>query len=195
VFDTSEELASHLVDTKIDLGVLAWWPKIIKSPLLETPRLGFVNTHPSLLPSNRGKHYNFWAIVEEASFGVSLHCVDSGIDSGDIVAQQRIAYDWCDNGGSLYRKAQEAMVDLFRATYPSLRKGQFPRYPQDMNKGSFHLASELEQTSHLELDASYRGREVLNLLRARTFPGHPGCWFEDNGERFEVRIDIRRAEK
>ncbi len=195
VFDTSERLVSHLASTKIDLGVLAWWPKIIKTQLLEIPRLGFINTHPSLLPFNRGKHYNFWAIVEEAPFGVSLHCVDGGIDSGDIVAQQRIVYDWCDNGGSLYGRAQEAMVNLFRATYPKLREGQFPRFPQDINRGSFHRASELEQTSRLNLDSSYCGREMLNLLRARTFPGHPGCWFEENGEKYEVRIEIRRTEK
>lgn len=195
VFDTNEALAAQLVNAQIDLGVLAWWPKIIKTQLLELPRLGFINTHPSLLPYNRGKHYNFWAIVEEAPFGVSLHCVDDGIDSGGIVAQHSIAYDWCDTGGTLYGKAQEAMVSLFRSTYPNLREGQFPRYPQETNSGSFHRASELEPISHLQLEASYRGRDILNLLRARTFPGYPGCWFEENGERYEVRIEIRRAEK
>jgi methionyl-tRNA formyltransferase len=195
VFDTNEALAAQLVNAQIDLGVLAWWPKIIKAQLLGLPRLGFINTHPSLLPYNRGKHYNFWAILEEAPFGVTLHCVDDGIDTGDIVAQDRIAYDWCDTGASLYGKAQEVMVGLFRTTYPNLRQGEIPRYPQDTNSGSFHRASELELASHLQLEASYRGREVLNLLRARTFPGHPGCWFEENGERYEVRIEIRRTEK
>lgn len=195
VFDTSEALTAHLEKIQIDLGVLAWWPRIIKTQLLELPRLGFINTHPSLLPYNRGKHYNFWAIVEQAPFGVSLHCVDEGIDSGDLVAQQPIAYDWCDTGGSLYEKAQVAMVNLFRATYPSLRQGQFPRYPQNLSNGSIHRASELEPASRLQLEASYRGKDLLNLLRARTFPGYPGCWFEENGERYEVRIEIRRVEK
>jgi methionyl-tRNA formyltransferase len=195
VFDTNEALAAQLANSEIDLGVLAWWPKIIQGQLLELPRLGFINTHPSLLPYNRGKHYNFWAIVEEAPFGVSLHCVDDGIDSGDIVAQDRIAYDWRDTGGSLYGKAQEAMVRLFCSTYPRLRQGQFQRYPQETNRGSFHRASELEPASRLQLETSYGGREILNLLRARTFPGHPGCWFEENGERFEVRIEIRRTDK
>lgn len=195
VFNTNEALVAQLLNTQIDLGVLAWWPKILKAQLFGLPRLGFINTHPSLLPYNRGKHYNFWAIVEEAPFGVSLHCADDGIDSGDIVAQDRITYDWCDTGGSLYEKAQEAMVSLFRSTYPNLRQGKFPRYPQESNSGSFHRASELEPASHLQLEASYRGRDILNLLRARTFPGYPGCWFEESGERYEVRIEIRRAEK
>ena len=46
----------------IDLGFLVWWPKIIGNPLLGLPRLGLINTHPSYLPYNRGKNYNFWAL-------------------------------------------------------------------------------------------------------------------------------------
>ena len=195
VFNSSEELLSYLEGLQIDMGILGWWPKLINKQLREKPRLGFINTHPSLLPHNRGKHYNFWAIVEEAPFGVSLHCVDDGIDTGDIVAQQHIPYGWCDTGGSLYRKAQETMVDLFCSTYPKLREGYFQRVPQDSDISSFHRASELESASCLELNASYQGREILNLLRARTFPGYPGCWFEENGEKYEVRIEIRRVKK
>ena len=39
-----------------DLGLLAWWPHILKAPLLGATVHGFINTHPSLLPHNRGKH-------------------------------------------------------------------------------------------------------------------------------------------
>jgi methionyl-tRNA formyltransferase len=195
VFETNEKLADYLANTSIDLGVLAWWPNIIKPPLLNIPKLGFLNTHPSLLPHNRGKHYNFWAIVEEAPFGVSIHCVDSGVDSGDIVAQKRIAYDWCDNGGSLYKKAQIEMVTLFREAYPTLRRGELQRHPQDLKSGSFHKASELNTASRIDLDRKYTARELLNHLRARTFEGYPGCWFYDDDNRYEVRIDIRRMEK
>jgi len=94
LFDENEILSK--LNSGIDLGILAWWPKIIKSPLLDLPILGFINTHPSLLPYNRGKHYNFWALVEQAPFGVTLHFVDSGVDTGPIVAQREIHYDWCD---------------------------------------------------------------------------------------------------
>ncbi|MBI4807408.1 MAG: formyl transferase [Nitrosomonadales bacterium] len=192
IFDTAEGVLAKL-QNGADLGVLAWWPKILKSPLLEAPRYGFVNTHPSLLPYNRGKHYNFWALVEQAPFGVTLHRVDSGVDSGDIVAQTEIPYDWCDNGGSLYAKAQAAMVGLFCQTYPLLRKGSFEARSQDPKKGSFHHSSEIDRASKIDLDATYQGRELLNLLRARTFEGYPGCWFEEAGNRYEISIRIRKV--
>ncbi|MCG3772344.1 MAG: Linear gramicidin synthase subunit A [Nitrosomonadaceae bacterium] len=191
IFDTADGVMSKLPDG-VDLGVLAWWPNILKSPLLEAPRHGWVNTHPSLLPYNRGKHYNFWALVEQAPFGVTLHRVDSGVDTGEIVAQQAIPYDWRDNGGTLYAKAQGAMASLFCQTYSSLRTGQFDSKPQDRGLGSFHHSSEIEQASHIDLDRMYRGRHLINLLRARTFEGYPGCWFEEDGNRYEISIRIRK---
>ena len=65
-----------------------------------------------------------------------------------------------------------------------------------MSKGSFHLAKELDRASYIELDKNYCARDLLNLVRARTFDGHPACSFkEKNGEEFEVRIEIRRKHK
>ena len=189
---------SHAVPAAIagglDLGILAWWPKIIRNPLLSFPKYGFINTHPSLLPHNRGKHYNFWALVEQSPFGVTLHRVDEGIDTGEIVAQREIAYDWSDNGGSLHAKAQEAMVELFCSTYPELRGGDFKSTTQNSALASFHHSSEIETASCIDLDRLYSGREILNLLRARTFAGYPGCRFEDRGNSFEVSIEIKKAQ-
>jgi len=166
---------------------------MLKKPLLYTPRLGFINTHPSLLPHNRGKHYNFWALVEQAPFGVTLHCVDSGVDTGPIVAQSTLAYDWCDTGETLYNKAKTAMVELFCKTYPILRTEQYDTKPQNAGMGSFHRASELESASQIDLDALYRARDLLNLLRARTFQGYPGCWFEEAGNCYEISVKIRKV--
>jgi methionyl-tRNA formyltransferase len=175
-----------------DLGLLAWWPKIIRRPLLSLPRRGFINTHPSLLPYGRGKHYNFWSIVDRVPFGVSLHMVDEGIDSGDIIDQAGLSYDWEDTGGSLYRRATEATVRLVQDAYPRLRKLDFSARPQDPAAGTFHRASELEGASSIDLDKSYVARDLLNLLRARTFPGYPACAFSDGDAVYEVRVDIKR---
>jgi methionyl-tRNA formyltransferase len=145
------------------------------------------------LPYNRGKHYNFWAIVEEAPFGVTLHHVDEGVDRGDIAFQARIETGWEDTGETLYRKAQVAIVRLFRDAFDDIVAGRIPRTPQDLGAGSFHLARELEPASRIDLDAPCTARQLLNVLRARTFPPHPAAWFEAGGEKYEVRVQINRA--
>lgn len=178
---------------RIDLGLLSWWPALIRPPLLKIPNEGFLNFHPSFLPYNRGKHYNFWALVEECPFGVSLHFVDEGIDTGPIVAQRPIAYDWSDTGETLYHRARETIVSLFQDTYPRLRTERPIRCtPQPADVGSSHVAKELGPASRIQLDRVYTGRDLLNLLRARTFTGHPACWFEEDGERYEVRVSITK---
>jgi methionyl-tRNA formyltransferase len=198
VFSSETELLQYVqqADVDYDWGFLLWWPKIVSRSLIKIPRNGFVNTHPSLLPFNRGKHYNFWALVEQTPFGVSLHYVEEGIDCGDIIAQFPISYDWEDTGLSLYEKAINTMTDLFVNTYPIFNDQEVSCRKQELSKGSCHLAKELDAVSCIELDKRYRARDLLNLLRARTFPGHPACYFyDDNGEEFEIRVEIRRKNK
>lgn len=175
-----------------DLGLLLWWPKIISPSIICSTKLGFVNTHPSLLPYNRGKHYNFWALVEQCPFGVSLHLVEKEIDCGDLVAQKSIEYTWEDTGETLYRKAIAGMKELLTDTYPRLREQEFAPKAQDLSMGSFHVSSELEAASRIALDEPLAARQLLNLLRARTFEGHPACSFCDDGVEYEVRIKITK---
>jgi methionyl-tRNA formyltransferase len=189
-FKSEEAILKKLKSKDVDLGILAWWPNILKSSLIKYPKQGFINTHPSFLPYNRGKHFSFWAIVEQAPFGVSIHCVTDDIDAGEIVTQREINYDWCDNGESLYYKSQEEMVNLFIDTYPSLRMGHLSKKPQDISKESYHLSCEIEEASKIDLDNLYTGRDLLNKLRARTFSKYPGCWFEEDNVCYNVTINI-----
>src|SRR5688572_5718887 len=92
----AEETVARLRAADLDLIMLAWWPNIIREPLISLPRLGVLNMHPSLLPHGRGKNPNFWAIVEGRPFGVTIHFVDASVDGGDIVFQREIPIGWED---------------------------------------------------------------------------------------------------
>ena len=188
-----EQTLTALRSLELDLILLAWWPYILKKSLIEIPRMGCLNFHPSYLPYNRGKHYNFWTIVEDTPFGVTLHWVNEGIDSGPIAFQSLIEKSWEDTGKTLYYKAQKEIVRLFKEKFPEIKRGNIPRIPQDLSKGSFHRSNELEEVSKIELDKNYRARDLLNILRARTFRPYPGVWFIDNGIKYEVRVEITRV--
>lgn len=182
-------------DFRPDFCFLVWWPNIIHHDLLLIPRIGFINTHPSYLPYSRGKHFSFWTIVEQSPFGVSLHFVNEGIDSGDIIAQKEIFYTWEDTSETLYNKSKIEMHNLFIQTYPTLRNFSFTRTKQDFSRGSFHYGREIEEKSKICLEQQYSARQLLNLLRARTFTGHPSCSFTDAGTEYEVRITIEKRTK
>lgn len=184
-----EALRTH----HLDLVVLAWWPHIIKQPLLGAARKGFLNMHPSLLPYNRGKHYYFWSIVEDTPHGVTLHLIDEGIDSGGIAFQKRLDVGWTDTGRSLRDSGMSALIDLFRDNFDQIVSCEFDTTPVDTSQGTFHWGRELEQASRIDLDKTYTGRELLNMIRARSGFPRGGAWFEDKGSRYEVSIEITKV--
>jgi len=188
----TEVVIEKLTKMQLDLIILAWWPYIIREKIISIPRLGCLNLHPSYLPFNRGKHYNFWTIVEDVPFGVTIHWTDKGVDTGDIAFQAVIEKSWEDTGETLYYEAQDEIVRLFVNNFTAIQTGNIPRIPQNFMQGSFHTAKELEPASRIDLNKSYSGRELLNLLRARTFPPHPAAWFEDKGNKYEVRVIIKK---
>jgi methionyl-tRNA formyltransferase len=191
----ADETAERARALEPSIVLLAWWPLILKGQLLSLGQEVMLNLHPSLLPYARGKDPNFWVIVEGNPFGVSIHHVTENIDAGDIAFQREIAYTWEDTGETLYRKAAQAMVSLFRDSYPCIVNFDIPRHPQALSKVSFHRRRDLDATSLIDLDRQYPARTLLNLLRARTFEPHDACRFVDNGETYEVRIAIRRKRK
>jgi methionyl-tRNA formyltransferase len=181
-----------LISSNVDFILLAWWPFIIKEPILSLPNIGVLNFHPSMLPFNRGKNYNFWTIVENTPYGVSIHFVNETIDGGDIIFQKQIGKDWSDTGETLYFKAQDAIVELFTEKYPDIRKGNYVRNKQDPELATFHYEKELDQASEIILSKKYEARDLINLIRARTFLPHPAAWFEEDGAKYEVRINITK---
>jgi methionyl-tRNA formyltransferase len=190
--ETRPQLADQLAAFQPDLCVLAWWPYILDVATLRVASIGSLNFHPSLLPHGRGKSPNFWSLVEGTPFGVTIHWVDENIDSGDIAFQSQIEVDWTDSGETLYQQSQDELVNLFAKHWPQIRVGQIPREAQP-TQARCHMQSELDAASQIDLDKITTNRELLNLLRARTFPPHPGAWFESDGKRYEVRVSITEA--
>lgn len=185
------ERANWLLSKQLDVIILAWWPYLLKGGILDAAPV-ILNTHPSLLPYCRGKDPNFWAIVESVPFGVTLHHVNAAIDAGEIAFQKEIPVSWSDTGGTLYHKALTEMVELFADALPTIVHGEIPRIPQS-DVGSLHYRKQLEPASVIDLDAPTTAREVLNRLRARTFPPHPACRFTDGEDVYEARVTIDKV--
>lgn len=88
----SQEVIDAVAYVKPDLCVISHFERLIKEPLLSIPKLGFINLHPSLLPDYRGMAPQHWPIINgEKEAGITVHYVDEGTDTGDIIVQRRIA--------------------------------------------------------------------------------------------------------
>lgn len=77
----------HLSDLGIDV-LLNQTSELLREPVLATPRLGVINRHLSLLPRYRGAWPIFWQFARrEREIGVTIHLVDRGLDTGEVLAQ------------------------------------------------------------------------------------------------------------
>ena len=126
------DVAEELRRMDVGVGFVACFPKRIPDNMLAVPKYGFFNLHPSLLPAYRGPHPLFWTFREGLSqSGVTLHHVDSGLDTGDIALQQVIEL-----ANGLTQKEAEALfaasgAELIFDALPRLEQGILLRSKQD----------------------------------------------------------------
>lgn len=187
---TSIELLRSL-DLDYILGV--HFPYIVPGAVLEIPRIGVLNLHPALLPYNRGWHTPNWAILDEAPIGATLHFMDSGLDTGDIVAQAGLEIRPEDTAHTLYGRLLDLEVELFKAAWPLLASGSPPRRTQSPDEGSNHNRADLASDSirRLDLEEAAPMKDVLRKLRALTTNDvEEAAYFEQDGRRYRVQITI-----
>lgn len=172
-----------------DVGLSVFFGYILKEPFLRLFPAGVINLHPSLLPYNRGTYPNVWSIVEQTPAGVTLHYIDIGIDSGDLIAQQEVEVTAIDTGETLYRKLEQACVQLFQQTWPLVRAGQAPRFAQPPG-GTSHTSRDVTKIDEIHLNQAYVARDLLNVVRARTFGEYAGAYFVENGRKIYLRLQL-----
>jgi methionyl-tRNA formyltransferase len=177
----------------LDYIVGVHFPYIVPDEVLAIPRIGVVNLHPALLPYNRGWHTPSWAILEETPIGATLHFMDSGVDTGDIVAQVEMEKQPGDTAHTLYLRLLELEIELFKSSWPLLAAGNPPRRAQAPGEGTSHNRADLASDSvrRLDLEASTPGGEVLRTIRALTTNDvNEAAYFEVDGRRFRVQVTI-----
>ena len=188
------EVLKAIGKLKPDIGVSVLFGYILRPKLVSSLPAGCVNLHPSYLPYNRGAYPNVWSIVEGTPAGVTVHYMDAGIDTGDIIARKEVPVEPVDTGQTLYRKLEDAAYELFVETWPRIRAGDVQPVSQQKMKGTYHRASDVHTVDEIKLDQTYTGRELIDIIRARTFPPYEGAFFNHGGRRVYLRLALYYGE-
>lgn len=109
--------------------------RIIKPSILETARRATVNSHPGLLPWLRGSASVGWALYKDMPQGATVHFIDPGIDTGDIIARRKLSVSRRDTYESINARIATLAGELMAEALTFLSKGEAPREPQDRNIG------------------------------------------------------------
>lgn len=189
---TTKEQLRSIEDIQPDYLVSCGYRHVVPREILDIPNGGCLNLHPSFLPFNRGANPNVWSIVEGTPAGVTLHFMDEGVDTGAIIAQQRVEKRFSDTGRSLQERLNEAQVELFKRAWPDVVSDDFVAEAQDEDAGTYHRTAEFEELCKLDTDEETTVAALLNRLRALTYPPYDNARIEMNGEVYHVEVDIEK---
>lgn len=126
------------------------------------------NFHPGILPEYRGAGAYSWVIINgERETGVTLHEIDKDIDTGPIIEIRRFPVTEKSTAGSLFKTAEDTIMQMFKEWLPRLITGEYETTPQ--SGGAIYYRNQLE-----------RAKDLTRFIRAFTFPGKENAYFINN---------------
>jgi methionyl-tRNA formyltransferase len=174
-----------------DIGVSVLFDYILSSEFLGMFPKGCINIHPAYLPYNRGSYPNIFSIVDGTPAGATVHYMEETIDTGDIIGQKEVEVRLSDTGESLYRKLEQACIDVFIDVWPSLVNGPIERTPQRSKEGTVHRYKDVDEIDEIDLEREYRAHDLIAVIRARTFVPYKGAFIKDkDGKKIYLRLSL-----
>lgn len=141
--------------------------QIIRPDLFATNEL--YNFHFSLLPKYRGVYTAVWPIMNNEDYsGVTLHRIDNGVDTGDIIAQKEILIERYDSSLDLYLKCISVAGSLFIEHIDDLLAGNIDSSPQSSGDSVYYDRASIDFTN-LSIDFTWSSKRIIRYLRAVNF--------------------------
>jgi methionyl-tRNA formyltransferase len=171
-----------LADLEPEVIVVAAYGQILPREILTLPRFGCINIHASLLPRYRGAAPINWAIIRgDRETGITIMQMDEGMDTGEIVAQERISIEPSDTAGSLTDKLSLLGSRMIVEALSRIASGTSSPVPQDHSEAT--MAPLLTKKDGL-IDWTLTAEEIGNRVRG-LFPW-PGAYSFLEGKMVKV---------
>lgn len=166
-----------------DLIICVSFTEIFGRELIHVPRLGCINVHGALLPQYRGLHAHNWTIVNgETETGATIHYIDQGVDSGDIIAQSRVEITLADDAFTVREKVTKTAPPLLLETVRQIEEGSAPRLKQDE---ALARCWPPRKPEHGAINWTASSWKIFNLIRALV-PPWPGAFTSFRGSKLIV---------
>jgi len=154
-----------LRDIKPDAIVVAAYGRILPARILELPRYGCINVHASMLPAYRGAAPIHRAVINgEKETGITIMQMDAGLDTGDIIIQDKVPIGLDDTTGDVHDRLAEIGGGLLVTALELIANGRISPVKQDDNKSTYaHMLSAADEIINWERDALSIKNQVRGL--------------------------------
>ena len=167
----SVSAVSRLKDYRADLFISLSYDQIIRKDLLKLPPKGFINCHAGALPFYRGRNVLNWVLINgESEFGITVHYIDEGIDTGDIILQKNYPIYLSDNYNTLLERSYDYCSDLLMKSLLMIVDNKVIRIKQiDIDNIVSYCQRRLPGDEILNWNLE--SEKINNFVRGITFPG------------------------
>ncbi len=184
---TEPEVLAMVASYEPDVICVACFNQRFPTALLTLPTYGCLNLHPSLLPAYRGPMPLFWIFRNgERATGVTVHRMDQGLDTGDILCQERIPIPEGIPGHEMERRCASLGGRLLAEAVRALHKGKARPRPQPIEGSSYYPSPTAED---FRIDPTRPARWAFCFIRGVACLGGP-LEIHVAGQRFPVQQAI-----
>ncbi len=185
----------NLKSANAGLFIVASFGKILAKEILEIPKFGAINVHPSLLPKLRGASPIQTAILSgEKETGVTIMLMNEKMDEGPILAQRELEFPISNfQFPKLEKELARLGSELLVETIPKWMNGEIKPQPQDNNRATY---TKIITKKDGEINWNEPPENILRKIRA--FTPRPGAYTFANGKRIiitEAELDEKNALK
>lgn len=182
----SSEVVKELASFQPELIIVAAFGSILPPEVLSLPKFACLNVHASLLPRHRGPSPVANSILcGDELTGVTIMLMDSGLDTGPILAQEKVGISCMDTTGSLSSKLADVGARLLLQTVPRWLEGELKPQAQDESHATY---SKLITSEDGELDWYLPAAQLWRMVRA--YNPWPSCYTWFRGKRLKVHRAI-----
>lgn len=183
---------SLLKSLDAELFVLAGYGHILPEAVFSIPPKGTINLHGGALPAQRGSSPLNWVLVNgQREFGISIIQVDTGIDTGMILAEQAFAIGGNETIGDLHEKVNRAFPDLLLKVLDDIGNGRITGRQQQKGHGAYYPVR-FPQDGCVMFDM-LEAEQVHNLIRAIAHP-YPGAYTYYGGRKVGLHASRLRSD-
>jgi methionyl-tRNA formyltransferase len=179
---------------KFDVIICVYWPWLLKNEIYKSVTKS-INFHPALLPVNRGWFPHVHSLIDGSKTGVTLHKIEEEADTGPIWAQREVEIKPTDTAKELYNRLQREIVDLFVDKWDQIKNSEIDATSQDESSAIYHDKNEINDLDLIELSKNYSARDLINLIRARSFGNLGFAYYEENGKKIFLKLSLSETTK
>lgn len=168
----------HDNPSESDIIISVLYDKILPLNLIKSKNC--FNFHPGILPEYRGAGAFSWCLInKDIKSGVTLHLIDEGIDTGDIIEIREFIISPKDTAFSLYLKGQKMIFKMFKEWFPDILEGDYIATPQPKEREATYYRKDLNKV-----------KDLSHYIRAFHFPKKESAYYLNNkGEKKYINFE------